>query len=259
MLQPEATAANPAVAGVGEGGVRRAEQLAAVAGLVAVEHLRADCHADLSVSGVDGIDVHPHRLSAGILLKHLFGAALSQRARRIGVHRSALGKEAGKRSGAAAASGDSALRRNSVAGFPASPECGASRARRPSQRAARIVDAAQHRQIGIFGAGDAFVHHVERFVGQHGGAHRQQAGVIRQRNDLLAEGLQQANRFGIVLRIVLRRAADGDGGGVRIVGTEIEQHHGRFTFVGQLAGGFTMVNISVTSSIVTCGLVWRVV
>ena len=111
----------------------------------------------------------------------------------------------------------------------------------PGQRAARIVDAAQHRQIGIFGAGDAFVHHVERFVGQHGqGAHRQQAGVIRQRNDLLAEGLQQANRFGIVLRIVLRRAADGDGGGVRIVGTEIEQHHGRSTFVGPLAGGFTI-------------------
>ena len=85
-----------AVAGVGEGGVRQAEQLAAVAGLVAVEHLRADGHADLSVSGVDGVDVHSHRLSAGILLEHLFGAALSQRARRIGVHRSAPGKEAGE-------------------------------------------------------------------------------------------------------------------------------------------------------------------
>ncbi len=85
-----------AVAGVGEGGIRQAEQLAAVAGLVAIEHLRADGHADLCVPGVDGINMHPHRLSAGILLKHLFGAALSQRARRIGVHRSAPGKVAGE-------------------------------------------------------------------------------------------------------------------------------------------------------------------
>ncbi|MNI74474.1 hypothetical protein D3C73_1305600 [compost metagenome] len=74
------------VAGIGEGGVRQAEQLAAVAGLVAVEHLRTDGHADPGETGINRIHPHPHRLGTGILLKHLFGAALRQCLWRIGVH-----------------------------------------------------------------------------------------------------------------------------------------------------------------------------
>ena len=70
-MQPEATAASPsAVAGVGKRGVGKREELSAVAGFMAVKHLRGDGHGHHCVTFVHVDNVHPHCLRAGILFVH---------------------------------------------------------------------------------------------------------------------------------------------------------------------------------------------
>ncbi|MNN43004.1 hypothetical protein D3C81_1572180 [compost metagenome] len=64
-----------AVAGEGEGRVGQGEQVAAMAGAVALDHVFAHAHADHRPPRGDRQQAHAHALAGGIALEHFLGAA----------------------------------------------------------------------------------------------------------------------------------------------------------------------------------------